>query len=71
LVSRRPELNWGKGRLILKGSVVVDCKNSSGLCKTTNTQGRSCLIPVYAAAYKDRQKQHVAYSNDLGRTWTN
>ena len=26
---------------------------------------------IYTAAYKDRQKQHIAFSNDRGRTWTN
>ena len=53
------------------GSAVVDWNNSSGLCKNPNPQDHSCLIAIYAAAYKDRQKQHIAYSNDRGRTWTN
>ncbi len=53
------------------GSAVVDWNNSSGLCKNPDPQDRSCLIAIYAAAYKDRQKQHIAFSNDHGRTWTN
>jgi fructan beta-fructosidase len=53
------------------GSAVVDWNNSSGLCKNPDPQDHSCLIAIYAAAYKDRQKQHIAYSNDRGRTWTN
>ena len=53
------------------GSAVVDWNNSSGLCKNSDPADQSCLIAIYAAAYKDRQKQHIAYSNDRGRTWTN
>jgi fructan beta-fructosidase len=53
------------------GSAVVDWNNSSGLCKNSDPADHSCLIAIYAAAYKDRQKQHIAYSNDRGRTWTN
>ena len=53
------------------GSAVVDWNNSSGLCKNPDPQDHSCLIAIYAAAYKDRQKQHIAHSNDRGRTWTN
>jgi fructan beta-fructosidase len=53
------------------GSAVVDWYNSSGLCQNPDPQDHSCLIAIYAAAYKDRQKQHIAFSNDRGRTWTN
>jgi fructan beta-fructosidase len=53
------------------GSAVVDWNNSSGLCKNPDPSDHSCLVAIYAAAYKDRQKQHIAYSNDRGRTWTN
>jgi fructan beta-fructosidase len=53
------------------GSAVVDWNNTSGLCKNPDPQDHSCLIAIYTAAYKDRQKQHIAYSNDRGRTWTN
>ena len=41
------------------------------LCKNPDPQDHSCLIAIYTAAYKDRQKQHIAFSNDRGRTWTN
>src|SRR5664279_400960 len=57
--------------MIFSGSAVVDWNNSSGLCKNADPQDHSCLIAIYAAAYKDRQKQHIAFSNDRGRTWTN
>ena len=53
------------------GSAVVDWNNSSGLCQNPDPEDHSCLVAIYAAAYKDRQKQHIAYSNDRGRTWTN
>ena len=53
------------------GSAVVDWNNSSGLCRNPDPQDHSCLVAIYTAAYKDRQKQHIAYSNDRGRTWTN
>ena len=57
--------------MIYSGSAVVDWKNSSGLCKSEDAKDPSCLIAVYAAAYKNRQKMHIAYSNDRGRTWKN
>src|SRR5664279_382229 len=60
--------------MIFSGSAVVDWNNSSGLCKSTDPADRdpSCLIAIYAADYHQKQeKQHIAYSNDRGRTWTN
>jgi fructan beta-fructosidase len=57
--------------MIYSGSAVVDENNTSGLCKNADTRDHSCLIAIYTAAYKDRQKQHIAFSNDRGRTWTN
>jgi len=57
--------------MIFSGSAVVDWNNSSGLCKNPEPDDRSCLIAIYTAAYKDKQKQHIAFSNDRGRTWTN
>lgn len=57
--------------MVYSGSAVVDWNNSSGLCQNPDPQDRSCLVAVYTAAYKDRQKQHIAFSNDRGRTWTN
>src|ERR1700722_14602767 len=57
--------------MVYSGSAVVDWDNSSGLCKNPDPLDHSCLIAIYTAAYKDRQKQHIAFSNDRGRTWTN
>jgi fructan beta-fructosidase len=57
--------------MVYSGSAVVDWNNSSGLCQNPDPQDRSCLVAIYTAAYKDRQKQHIAFSNDRGRTWTN
>jgi sucrose-6-phosphate hydrolase SacC (GH32 family) len=57
--------------MIFSGSAVVDWKNSSGLCELDDKEDRSCLIAIYTAAGKDLQTQHLAYSNDRGRTWTN
>jgi fructan beta-fructosidase len=57
--------------MVYSGSAVVDWNNTSGLCKNPDPQDRSCLVAIYTAAYKDRQKQHIAFSNDRGRTWTN
>jgi len=45
--------------------------NTSGLCRNPDPQDHSCLIAIYTAAHKDRQKQHIAFSNDRGRSWTN
>ncbi len=57
--------------MVYSGSAVVDWNNTSGLCQNPDPQDSSCLVAIYTAAYKDRQKQHVAFSNDRGRTWTN
>jgi fructan beta-fructosidase len=57
--------------MVYSGSAVVDENNTSGLCNNPDPQDRSCLVAIYTAAYKDRQKQHIAFSNDRGRTWTN
>ena len=58
--------------MIYSGSAVVDRNNSSGLCKNPDPQDQSCLIAIYAADYhQKREKTHIAYSNDRGRTWTN
>ena len=57
--------------MVYSGSAVVDWDNTSGLCKNPDPQDRSCLVAIYTAAYQDRQKQHLAFSNDRGRTWTN
>ncbi len=57
--------------MVYSGSAVVDWRNSSGLCESGDKENRSCLIAIYTAAGKDLQTQHLAYSNDRGRTWTN
>jgi len=61
--------------MVYSGSAVVDWNNTSGLCKNPDPQDHSCLVAIYTAAYSkaynERQKQHIAFSNDRGRTWTN
>lgn len=52
------------------GSVVVDSNNTSGLCQNTNPQDKSCLVAIYTAHTPAREAQHLAFSNDRGRTWT-
>ena len=61
-----PEAN---GEMIFTGSVVVDEKNTSGLCR-----GREpCLVAVYTGhrgqGPTQRQVQDIAVSLDRGRTW--
>jgi len=53
------------------GSAVVDWHNASRLCAFVNFGDPSCLIAIYTAAGTNAQKQHLAFSNDRGRTWTN
>jgi fructan beta-fructosidase len=57
-----------KDFMIFSGSAVVDWKNSSGLGK----EGKPPLVAIYTAHDTTRplQNQHLAYSNDRGRTWT-
>ena len=57
------------GEMIFTGSVVIDEKNSSGLCR-----GREpCLVAVYTGhrgqGGTQRQVQDIAVSVDRGRTW--
>ena len=54
--------------MIFSGSAVVDWKNTSGFGK----DGKPPLVAIYTGHYtkKPLQNQHVAYSNDRGRTWT-
>jgi fructan beta-fructosidase len=56
--------------MVYSGSAVVDRKNSSGLCRSSDAQDRSCLMAIYTAAHAKRQNQYLAFSNDRGRTWT-
>ncbi|HYE30946.1 MAG TPA: GH32 C-terminal domain-containing protein [Methylomirabilota bacterium] len=54
--------------MIFSGSAVVDWKNTSGFGK----EGKPPLVAIYTGHYtkKPLQNQHIAYSNDRGRTWT-
>ena len=73
-----PEAN---GVMAFSGSVVVDTRNSSGLCSGSEPEDHSCLVAIYtgyraaapasnrSAAQEQNQSQYLAYSNDRGRTW--
>ena len=56
------------GLMIFSGSAVVDWKNSSGFGKN----GKPPLVAIYTGHYTEKplENQHIAYSNDEGRTWT-
>ncbi len=56
------------GVMIFSGSAVVDWKNTSGF----GIGGKPPLVAIYTGHYtaKPLQNQHLAYSNDRGRTWT-
>jgi sucrose-6-phosphate hydrolase SacC (GH32 family) len=58
------------GEMVFTGSVVVDEKNTSGLC----VSGADCMVAIYTGHRKDAsgtlQNQNLAYSRDAGRTWT-
>src|SRR5881296_1302615 len=56
------------GVMIFSGSAVVDWKNSSGF----GEHGKPPLVAIYTGHHttKPLQNQHLAYSNDRGRTWT-
>lgn len=62
-----PEEN---GVMIFSGSAVVDRYNTSGLCRSTVPGDSSCLVAIYTGHTETNQSQHVAVSNDRGRTWT-
>ena len=53
------------GVMIFSGSVVVD-PNTSGLCKGSD----DCLVAIYTGHTEKNQSQHIAVSQDRGRTWT-
>jgi len=61
-----PEQN---GTMIFTGSVVVDRRNSSGLCAPES----ECLVAIYTGfsntSHGPLQNQNLAYSLDDGRTW--
>lgn len=52
--------------MIFSGSCVVDTKNTSGFGKN----GQAPMVAIYTNHREDNQSQHLAYSLDLGRTWT-
>jgi sucrose-6-phosphate hydrolase SacC (GH32 family) len=54
--------------MIFSGSAVVDWRNTSGFGR----EGRPPMVAIYTGHYtkKPLQNQHIAYSNDRGRTWT-
>ena len=56
--------------MVFTGSVVVDEKNSSGLCAS----GKACMVAVFTGdsspAAGHREVQDLAVSQDRGRTWT-
>jgi fructan beta-fructosidase len=56
------------GVMIFSGSAAVDQHNTSGF----GTGGRPPIVAAYTGHHVDggRQAQHLAFSNDDGRTWT-
>lgn len=56
----------GKDVMIFSGTCFVDFNNSSGLGK----DGKPPMIAIYTGHKETNQSQHLAYSNDNGRTWT-
>ena len=56
------------GVMIFSGSAVVDRDNTSGFGK----DGKPPMVAIYTGHHtgKPLQNQHIAYSNDRGRTWT-
>lgn len=54
--------------MIFSGSAVIDWQNTSGFGR----QGRPPMVAIYTGHYTKQslQNQHIAYSNDRGRTWT-
>ena len=56
------------GVMIFSGSAVVDWQNTTGFGKDSKPP----LVAIYTGHYTEKplQNQHLAYSNDRGRTWT-
>ena len=63
-------LSEANGAAVFTGSVVVDARNTSGLCQG----GRACLVAIYTANSGEGPTQHetqeIAASQDRGRTWS-
>lgn len=62
-----PEEN---GVMIFSGSAVVDWNNTTGFCRNASGRDKSCLVAIYTGRTEANQSQHIAFSNDRGRTWT-
>jgi fructan beta-fructosidase len=62
-------------RQIFSGSIVIDERNSSGLCRPrANDADPDCLVAVYTTnrsgpGQAPRQTQDLAFSSDGGRSW--
>ncbi|GAC1683517.1 MAG: hypothetical protein NVS9B3_01470 [Gemmatimonadaceae bacterium] len=52
--------------MAFSGSAVVDWKNSSGFGRG----GEPPVVAIYTGHRATNQSQHLAYSNDRGRSWT-
>src|SRR5262249_24150513 len=54
--------------MVFTGSVVVDEKNTSGLCQNA----KPCMIAIYTGHFESAHIQihNLAVSQDRGRTWT-
>jgi fructan beta-fructosidase len=55
-----------RGIMAFSGSAVVDAKNTAGF----GTAGHTPLVAIYTGHLPGNQSQHLAFSNDRGRTWT-
>ena len=49
--------------MVFSGSAVVDKQNTAGF-------GSDAIVSIFTHHQDDHQSQSLAYSNDLGRTWT-
>ncbi len=58
------------GAMMFSGSTVVDWHNSSGFCRSSDTEAPTCLVAIYTGHSPNLETQNFAYSNDNGRTWT-
>lgn len=54
------------GVMIFSGCAVVDRENTSGF----GSPGAPALVAIYTGHTEHEQHQNIAYSRDLGRTWT-
>ena len=58
---------WEEGEeMIFSGCAVVDTNNSSGFGLSQETP----MVAIYTSHRPGNQSQSLAFSNDLGRTWT-